>query len=276
MNFAPCCRISSKQNVGHGSDRFLSLRIDDLQPSPYQPRRHFGEEELEALAQSIAHNGILQPLAVREHKDGYELISGERRLRAAEIAGLSQVPCVVCNTNERGAAVFSLVENLQRASLTFFEEADAIARLIDLYGLTQRDVAHQLGLSPSAISNKLRLLRISLPQRELIERHHLSERHARALLKLSDEDERMAVLEYVITHALTVSETEQYISETTLKEAEHESIRKRAAVFQNTKIFANSIEHTVDTMIAAGIDAKTRKLKRRDFVEYRIRIPYFS
>lgn len=276
MNFAPCCRISSAKTVGQGSDRFLSLRISDLQPSPYQPRRHFGEEELAALAQSIAHNGILQPLAVRERKDGYELIAGERRLRAAEILGFTQVPCVVYDTNERGAAVLSLVENLQREALTFFEEAAAIARLIDLYGLTQRDIAHQLGRSQSTIANKLRLLRISLPQRELIERHHLSEQHARALLKLSEEEERQRVLEYIIKHALTVSETEQYISEITLKEVESDSIRKRAAVFQNTKVFANSIEHAVDTMIAAGISASTRRIRRNDFVEYRIKIPYLS
>lgn len=276
MNYAPCCRIASHPRNGHPSDRLRTLRIDSLIQSPYQPRRIFSEDELHALAQSIAHNGILQPLAVRESGGEYELISGARRLKAAEIAGLSEVPCLIHQTNERSAAALSLVENLQRSELHFFETASAIAQLIDLYGLTQRDVAHQLGLSPSAISNKLRLLRISLPQREMIERHHLSERHARALLRLCEDDERQQVLDRIISHKMTVAQTEQYITEMAVSECQSESVKKRAAIFQNTKIFANSIQHSVDTMIAAGIAASARRLERKSFLEYRIKIPYIS
>lgn len=252
----------------------LELQVGALRPNPLPPRTDFSTQELRALAESIAQNGVLQPLLVRKTGDCYEVIAGERRLRAAQLAGLSAVPCLVYQMNERAAAVTALVDNLQREKLGFFDEAAAIRRLIELYGLTQQDVAHKLGRAQGTIANKLRLLGLSQEHRDLILKHGLSERHARALLKLPLDSERQTVLEHVIRHALNVDKTEQYIADFTLKSQERASIQRRAKVFRNVGIFVNTINKAVETMNAAGIDANSAKIQHDDYVEYHIRIPY--
>ena len=162
------------------------ISIDALQAGVHQPRKMFAKEELDSLAASIRENGILQPLLVRRCSDGFEVIAGERRLRAAKLAGLNTVPCMVVEMEEQDAAVCSLLENLQRQDLSCFEEAEGIARLIVEFGMTQTQAAERLGKQQSTIANKLRLLRFSPQERSLIARYQLSERHARALLRMEE------------------------------------------------------------------------------------------
>lgn len=166
-------------------------------PTPNQPRIEFDEASLRSLSDSIRRYGILQPLTVRRTDEGYELIAGERRLRAAKIAGLREVPCLLARSSEEESALLALIENLQRRDLHYLEEAAAIARLIATYGLSQEQAAERLGKSQSAIANKLRLLRLSPDCVRLLREHDLSERHARALLRLTDEEDRLKALQVI-------------------------------------------------------------------------------
>lgn len=178
--------------------RVLYLSVDAIRANPDQPRKYFEPEALRELAESIGRYGILQPLTVRRGEDGYELIAGERRLRAAKLAGLREVPCLAVRSDEEKSALLSLIENLQRQDLHYMEEAAAIAKLIAVYGLSQEQAAERLGKSQSAVANKLRLLRLSPACVTLLREGGLSERHARALLRLSDENERLAALRVIV------------------------------------------------------------------------------
>ena len=191
--------------------RVLYLSVDAIRANPDQPRKYFEPEALRELAESIGRYGILQPLTVRRGEDGYELIAGERRLRAAKLAGLREVPCLAVRSDEEESALLSLIENLQRQDLHYMEEAAAIAKLIAVYGLSQEQAAERLGKSQSAVANKLRLLRLSPACVALLREGGLSERHARALLRLSDENERLAALRVIIERGCNVAQAEAYI-----------------------------------------------------------------
>ena len=191
---------------------FLSRRVQyiplaRLRPNPQQPRRRFDEAALRELADSIRAYGILQPLTVRRVEDGYQLIAGERRMRAAAMAGLREVPCLVAQVDEQDAGMLALIENLQRRDLDCFEEAAAIARLISRYGLSQEQAAEKLGKSQSAVANKLRLLRLSEPVRQALRQSGLTERHARALLRLPDEEARLSALAEIVRRQMNVART---------------------------------------------------------------------
>ena len=166
----------------------LLIPTEQIYPNPNQPRQVFDQEELVNLAISIRMNGILQPITVRQADNGYELVSGERRLRASKLAGLVSIPCIVVEVNDMKSAVFALIENLQRQNLNYFEEAAAIERLMREYGISQEDAARRLGKAPSTVSNKLRLLSLPIEARNKLMEKGLTERHARALLKLNSED----------------------------------------------------------------------------------------
>lgn len=185
----------------------LLIPNEKIFPNPNQPRHVFDQGELVNLAISIRMNGILQPITVREVEKGYELVSGERRLRASRLAGMLMVPCIVIDVNEMKAAIFSLIENLQRQNLGYFEEAMAIERLMSEYGLSQEEAAKRLGKAPSTVSNKLRLLSLPAPIQKLLLENGLSERHARALLRL-DEDDMMPILKKIIEKKMSVTQTE--------------------------------------------------------------------
>ena len=253
--------------------RVIQVAPEEILPNPHQPRTEFEEEEILSLAESIQQNGLLQPLSVRKLPDGYELIAGERRLRAARELGLPTVPCIVFDVSDRTSAILSLVENIQRQNLNFFDEAAAIQRLIASYGMTQEDAAVKLGRAQSTVANKLRLLKISEPHRALILKYGLTERHARALLKLSSLEDRETVLRQVIKRNLNVEKTEQLIADLLHQQKERESYRQRSPFFQNVRIFVNTIQKAVETMQAAGIQADARKIQHDDFVEYRVYIP---
>ena len=256
------------------------LPVKDISPNPSQPRRFFEAEAIASLADSIRQYGIIQPLTVRHliHGDKYELIAGERRLRAASLLGMENVPCVILETDETESAALAIIENLQRENLNMFEQAAAISSLIRMYDLTQEDIARKLSVSQSFVANKLRLLRYLPEERTLILSSSLTERHARALLRLSGE-ERQSALRHVIENHLNVAETEAYVdgvlnppAEKGPREAEIPKIRQKWIV-RDVRLFVNSIHHAVDVMRQAGIDAVTSRTDTEEEMTILIRIP---
>ncbi len=248
----------------------LLIPHDKIFPNPNQPRRHFDQEELVNLAISIRMNGILQPITVRQTPKGYELVSGERRLRASKLAGLVTVPCIVVDVNSMKSAVFALIENLQRQNLGFFEEATAIEKLMKEYSLSQEDAARRLGKAPSTVSNKLRLLALPEKAQSLLIENNLSERHARALLRLKNEDV-IPVLEKIIEKKLNVTAAEALVEEV-LSEKETPK-RRTKRMFSDVKIFLKTINNAVDTMQKSGIGAEVKREDTGDSYIYKIEIP---
>ena len=253
-------------------NKILSIPQGDILPNPNQPRRRFDYDELEGLAQSIRANGILQPLLVRNLDNGkYELIAGERRLRAARLIGLTKVPCIINDISESDSAVFAVIENLQRQNLDYFEEAEALALLISDYRMSQEELCKKLGKAQSTLSNKLRLLKLNEEMRYKISRAGLSERHARALLSLNDEVQRARALSIIIDRHLTVNESESLIEQMLRKnEAPKRQILKG---FKDIRIFINTLNNAVDAIRKAGIDADSVKTETDEYVEYIVRIP---
>ena len=241
-------------------NRVVEVDIGEIRPNPHQPRSEFDIADIQSLADSILQNGILQPLTVRRGEDRYELIAGERRLRAAKLAGLRAVPCIILDISSRNSAIMALVENIQRQDLSFFDEASAIEKLITYYGMTQEDAAAKLGKAQSTIANKLRLLRLTADEREVIMKYNLTA-------------ERLAVLEKVVKQNLNVERTEAAVEEVIGQKKVQNSYKKRSKVFQNVRIFVNTITKAVETMQAAGIAADSQKIQREDYIEYRVRIP---
>lgn len=242
-----------------------------ITPNPSQPRRTFNSDSLMELSESIRKNGIMQPLTVRKlSENSFELIAGERRLRAARLAGLLSVPCIEQKIDPRHSAVLALLENLQREDLTVFEEAEGIARLLDEWGITQSEVAARLGKAQSSIANKLRLLQLNQLQRVLIINSGLTERHARALLKAPLEM-RDKALSVIIDKRMNVSESERYI-EGIINKCEQPRGR-RLGLVQDVRLFVNTITKAVDTMRGQGLDAKSVKSETDDYIEYTIIIP---
>lgn len=256
-------------------NKISDIPIIKIRPNKAQPRKVFNEDDLNALSMSITENGILQPLTVRKvSATEYELIAGERRLRASVMAGLRKVPCIVIKCSEKESAVYALLENLQRSDLGMFEEARGVSRLIRRYGLTQQEAAVKLGKTQSTIANKLRLLRLTYEEQEWIENAGLSERHARALLKLGDEGARREALSKIISENLNVQQAENYINlllNSNPKDEKKQGFSK--AVIKDVRIFVNTINKAVDTMRLAGIDAQADKTDTDNFIEYTIRIP---
>lgn len=254
-------------------NKVMQIPVSEIVPNPHQPRTEFDYGDISSLAESICQNGILQPLSVRKIENGYELIAGERRLRAARLLQLKRVPCIILDISSRTSAVLALVENIQRQDLSFFDEANAIEKLINYYGMTQEDAAIKLGKAQSTIANKLRILKLSSEEKEMILKYNLTERHARALLRLGSKEERMEIINRIIKQNLNVERTEAVIDEYLGKVREKESYRKRSKVFQNVKIFVNTINKAVETMKAAGIAADSKKIQNEDYIEYRVKIP---
>ncbi|MBQ4348568.1 MAG: ParB/RepB/Spo0J family partition protein [Clostridia bacterium] len=248
----------------------LLIPHEKIFPNPNQPRQHFDQEELVNLAISIRMNGILQPITVRQTEKGYELVSGERRLRASRLAGLVTVPCIVVDVNNMKSAVFALIENLQRQNLGYFEEAKAIERLMKDYGLSQEDAARRLGKAPSTVSNKLRLLALPPEAQELLMKSSLSERHARALLRL-DKKDVLPVLERITERKLNVSQTEELIEGILTDKSTPKRQTKR--MFSDVKIFLNAINNAVDTMQKSGIGADIKREDTGESYIYKIEIP---
>ena len=266
--------------VSGREDRVLRrIRISEIVRNPNQPRRYFDPEAIATLAESIRQYGVLNPLTVRRTANGgYELVAGERRLRAARVAGLTDVPCLLINADGEDSSVIALVENLQRRDLDFFEEANGFKRLIEQFGLTQEEAARKVGKTQSAVANKLRLLRLSQQNMELIRCNNLTERHARALLRLNDD--RINVTNYIIEHELNVSRTEEYIDEF-LKAKENpqpvvepESGKHVVRLFKDVRFFLNTLNRAVGVMVDAGIGATVKQQESDDGLTLTICIPH--
>ena len=252
--------------------RVLFLPVESIVPNPNQPRKQFVQEDLEELARSIRSLGILQPLTVRRREGNWELIAGERRLRAAKLAGLGQVPCLAVHTDSQSSSLLALVENIQRRNLDFLEEALAIRRLIDTYHLSQEETARRLGKSQSAIANKLRLLKLPEDVLTALRDGSCSERHARALLRLPDPDLQRAATARILKHTLTVSQTEILVDELLTR---NESTAKRSPTFivKDIRLFLNTITHSLDVMRSAGVDARCRREDTEEAILLTIHIP---
>ena len=250
----------------------MDLPIGDIHPNPHQPRQSFDPEELAELSLSIAQVGILQPLTVRQTGSGWELIAGERRLRAAELAGLLHVPCLPVEADESASALLALVENLQRKDLDVWEEAAALRQLIDRYHLSQEEAARKVGKSQSAVANKLRLLRLPEDVIATLRASRLSERHARALLRLDEPDKQRAALDYILRHGLNVAKSEEYIDRLCRKA---DPPRKAAPVYRirDVRLFLNTVKRSLAVMQSAGVAARCGREETDSEITLTIHIP---
>ncbi len=265
----------------YDSEKLLFLSPDSILPNPNQPRRTFDQQELEELAASIRELGLLQPLTVRRTDESWELVAGERRLRASRLAGLTEVPCLCVRADERASSLLALVENLQRRDLDFWEEALALRGLIDTYGLSQEEAARQLGRSQSAVANKLRLLKLTPEALRILRDGGCSERHARALLRLPSSGEQLAIARRVAEEHLTVARTEALV-ESALAQPPAPSPKPAPApkprnkptfVVKDVRLFLNTITHALDVMRSAGVNAQCRREDSEQDILLTIRIP---
>ena len=245
--------------------RVVFLPARSIQPNPAQPRKIFRQEALEELAESIRRHGILQPLTVRRVGTGYELIAGERRLRAAQLAGLTEIPCIVMTMDEKESGMAALVENLQRQDLDFIEEAKGIAFLMDRFSMGQEQAARLLGKSQSGVANKLRLLRHSEPVLRAIREGGLTERHARALLRLPEEQKLFAVAA-IVRCGMSVARAEQYIQELLTPTQEGEK-------GVNVASFLKSVTQTLAKIQLSGIPAVSERRETDSQIVLTITIP---
>ncbi len=252
----------------------IYIPVGDLAPNPAQPRRSFPEEELAELAESIGLYGVLNPLCVRLRGGRYELVAGERRLRAAKMAGLYEVPCILLDVSMEESSILALVENLQRRDLDFVEEAEGISQLIRVFGLSQEECARRLGRSQSAVANKLRLLRLPPDVLEKLRDAGLSERHGRALLRLGTAFEQRAALETVLEQGLNVAQTERYVASLlTGPKPEPAPGGRKVFVLKDVRVFLNSLSRGMDLMRKGGIGASMEKRESDTELCLTIRIP---
>lgn len=253
----------------------IELPIKLIHPNINQPRKYFSEEELSGLAESIRENGLLQPIVVRKSDDGtYEIIAGERRYRACKFLGQDKISCIVMRCTDNESAVLALIENIQRANLSVFEEAQGIQTLINEFHITQCEAAKKLGISQSAIANKLRLLRLTEEEKAIIIKYGLTERHARALIRIDNRVQRLLILSKVIKDGLNVNKTEKLVDEILAKEQNTQKIKsEKHIVIKDVRIFINTINKAVNTMRMSGIDAETDKNEDENYIEYTVRIP---
>ena len=269
--------LRSRPGVRRGG--ILYLRTDELSPNPVQPRRRFDDEALAELSESIKTYGILNPLTVRLRGGKYELVAGERRLRAAKLAGLQEVPCILLDVNMEDASLIALVENLQRRDLDFIEEAAGINQLIRMFGMSQEEAARRIGKSQSAVANKLRLLKLPPDVLEALRENGLTERHGRALLRLQRPEAQREALAYIIDNGLTVAATDAYV-DALLNSPEPEPPaepekpeHKRTFVLKDVRVFLNTLSRSIDLMKQGGIDAGVQRQETEDSLILTISIP---
>ncbi len=245
------------------------LPVEQIEPSPYQARREFDEQEIARLSLSILQNGLLQPVTVRRTgKDRYELVAGERRLRACKMAGMTTVPAIVCDYGDDQTAALGLLENIQRQNLNPFEQARGIREVIDRWGCTQEQAAKRLGLAQPTLNNKLRLLQLTEEQQQFCLAAGLTERHARAALRLPPE-RRSAALEHIARQGMNARQADAYI-QSLLDAAEKH--RPRVMV-RDVRLFVNTINRAVRLMVDAGVPARCQRTEDEECIEYRVRIP---
>lgn len=246
------------------------IPVNKIKPNPFQPRIEFNRQDLEELAESIKNFGVVQPLTVRKREDWYELIAGERRLRATKLLGYNEIPAIVRKYNDQEMAEIALVENLQRKDLDFLEEAQAYKKLIDEFGFTQRELAEKIGKSQSTVANKLRILNLPTDVCNYFSSPLITERHARALLKLEKKEEQVEVVKKIIKEELTVKETEKLIDSKINKKTNKNKV---ITLYKDLRLFTNTLNKTIKEMKTAGIDLKVEKEDKDDYIEYKILFP---
>jgi ParB family chromosome partitioning protein len=253
----------------------LHLSLDEIKPNPYQPRRFFDPARLEELAASIRAYGLLQPVSVRQTTEGYELVAGERRLRACRLAGHAIIPAILVDMGEMDSAVLAMIENLQRQDLHFFEEAEGFTNLMADYGFTQEALAVRVGKTQSTVANKVRILKLSQTVREIVTENDLTERHARALLKLKTEADQLEALGKIIKQDLNVRKTEDLIDSML---DDNTKTGRSNTVFvpfiRDIRILTNSIKESLETVRHSGIDSKFDMEQTETGCEIRITLDY--
>lgn len=267
-----------KQEKKEDVKNITYLNIDLVRPNPYQPRKQFAKGALEELRESITQYGVIQPINVRRiSPNHYELIAGERRLRAAIMAGLTEIPAIIINITDNDSAVLALIENLQREDLNYMEEAEGYNNLINEHGFTQEELAQKIGKSQSTVANKIRLLRLSPLVKKILADNNLTERHARALLKLHDEQFQLKVLRLVCEKGLNVKRTEELIERVIdryLKQGKDKLVEKKLTkTIKDIRIFVNTIRQAIDLMKKSGINAKAAQIDRGEYIEFIVRVP---
>lgn len=261
-----------------GSKRLVEVNVASIHPNPYQPRATFDEESIAELAQSIQQVGLLQPLLVRKVDDGYELVAGERRLRAVTSLGMEKVACIVQqDIEDESSAMMALIENLQREDLHYLEEAQCYQKLLETYGLTQEELANRLGKSQSSIENKLRLLKLSDEVKAAMTEKRLSERHARALLKLTDDKQRLDAVKRIAEKGLSVKETEQMVEKTLNKayDEKQDGAKPRPKlmrIVRDYRLFMNTINQAVNQLRESGMTVEVEQSDRADGVDIKISV----
>lgn len=261
-----------KKENSEKTEKIHMINPYEIAPNPNQPRKFFTDDAILRLADSIKIHGLIQPLTVRETENGYELIAGERRLRALKLLGCEKVSCVISNVDSTESAHLAIIENIQRENLNMFEQANAILNLIRIHCLTQEKIASELSCSQSYIANKIRLLKLSDDEREIIIENNLSERHARALLRIKDENKRYSALKSIVKRNLNVASAEDYI-DTLLTEEKVERTGRTKMICKDVRIFYNTIEKAIDTMRSSGINVVTRRSETSSDTEFVIVIP---
>lgn len=267
--------IAKKRNYFE-ENKIVYIRIEDIVPNPAQPRKIFDLKGLEELASSISRYGVIQPISLRRTSLGYELVAGERRLRAARLAGLKEVPCIILEVDSAQSSLLALVENLQRRDLDYIEEAEGLAQLIRVAGYSQEEAARKVGKSQSAVANKLRLLRLSPAIITRLRQNSLSERHARALLRLESDFDRQQVLEAILKHEMNVSRTETYIDDYIQRKDELSQPAddgKKKYVIRDVRMFINTVNRSLELMRHSGVDAQLGRNDSEREIVLTIRIP---
>lgn len=266
-----------QKNEYDNSKTIRMLSTNQLFPNPSQPRFIFEDEPMLRLADSIRRYGILQPLSVRPTNNAkgevYQIIAGERRWRAARIIGLTEVPCLILDIDSKKSAELAIIENIQREDLNIFEQAAAIASLIDIYGLTQEQAARQLSSSQSYIANKLRILKLTPAERKEIIKNKLTERHARALLKIEDPEIRLQTILHIASKELNVSAAERYIDNLLENEGQPADRRQVKGVLKDLRFFYNSVDKAVSLLKDCGFNVNLEKKEKVHETEITIRIP---
>ena len=266
-------------NLNNSQSEIRYIQIGDIRPNPYQPRKTFNQKALEELSQSIKSYGVIQPISVR-HLNGrsYELIAGERRLRASELAELDKIPAIVVEYKDKESAMIALIENLQREDLNFIEEADAYSNLILDHGFTQQEIALKMGKSQSTIANKLRILKLPDDIKKSLIDNDLTERHGRALLKLSEDDLKREILDRVIKDELNVNKTEVLVEDilddlTKIEVEKEEEPKQNIKGLINVRIYLNTIKKAFSVIKDSGLEAEYKEVDKGDYVEVIVKIP---
>lgn len=257
------------------SNEIVDIELDKILPNPYQPRRSFERSAMDELVRSVRRYGVIQPIGVRLAGSGYELVMGERRLRASRLAGLKYIPAVVLDISDRDSAALSLIENMHRRELNYLEEADAMHSIMQDFGCTQEELAHILGKSRATIAGRLRLLRLSPDIKQMLIKNELSEGYARALLRLSRHDAQKNVLEQVTRYGLNVKKTEELIDSTIKNSGEIGIIKKHPRIklcFRDIKLFTNTLKQAVEQMNSSGMETEYEIKQYENLYEIKINI----